>query len=66
MEKDLVVVIDTSGSMSSLHETRTLIQIAKQAAISVIQTLSPNDRVRSCSEIFKKQLENSFKDGAVV
>ncbi|XP_053377482.1 VWFA and cache domain-containing protein 1-like isoform X2 [Mercenaria mercenaria] len=44
VQKDVVVVIDKSGSMSALHNNQPLIQIAKQAAITVLQTLNPNDR----------------------
>jgi len=42
--KDLVVVVDTSGSMSSYHYRRTLIAIAIEAASTVVDTLGPNDR----------------------
>ncbi|CAC5388604.1 unnamed protein product [Mytilus coruscus] len=44
VQKDVVVVIDKSGSMSDLHNSKTLLQIAKEAAISVLETLNPNDR----------------------
>ncbi|XP_063407199.1 VWFA and cache domain-containing protein 1-like [Mytilus trossulus] len=44
VQKDVVVVIDKSGSMSSRHNSKTLLQIAKEAAISVLETLNPNDR----------------------
>ena len=43
--KDLVVVIDTSGSMSNTHHGRTLMEIAIEAASTVVDTLGPNDRV---------------------
>lgn len=45
VEKDIVIIIDTSGSMSATHNGLSLMQIAHQAAISVLQTLNPNDRV---------------------
>jgi hypothetical protein len=44
--KDVVVVIDTSGSMGDPYQSQTLIGIAKEAANTVIDTLNPNDRVR--------------------
>ncbi|XP_071141369.1 VWFA and cache domain-containing protein 1-like isoform X1 [Mytilus edulis] len=44
VQKDVVVVIDKSGSMRNLHDSKTLLQIAKEAAISVLETLNPNDR----------------------
>ncbi|KAJ8315327.1 hypothetical protein KUTeg_007477 [Tegillarca granosa] len=44
VEKDVVVVIDRSGSMGDYHDSRSLLQIAKEAAISVLDTLNPNDR----------------------
>ena len=43
--KDLVVVVDRSGSMLSTHNGRTLMDIAIDAAKTVINTLNPNDRV---------------------
>ena len=43
--KDVVIIIDKSGSMGHTHEGQTLMQIAKNAGISVLETLSPNDRV---------------------
>ncbi|KAI0210267.1 hypothetical protein LSAT2_005007 [Lamellibrachia satsuma] len=43
--KDLVVVIDTSGSMRTTHKGRSLMQIAIEAATTVVDTLGPNDRV---------------------
>ncbi|ELU16027.1 hypothetical protein CAPTEDRAFT_193020 [Capitella teleta] len=43
--KDVVVVIDTSGSMSNPYSSRVLMDIAKEAANTVITTLNPNDRV---------------------
>ncbi|KAI0210265.1 VWFA and cache domain-containing protein 1 [Lamellibrachia satsuma] len=45
--KDLVVVIDTSGSMRSTHKGRSLMQIAIEAATTVVDTLGPNDRTPS-------------------
>ena len=45
--KDMVVIIDTSGSMTATHDGRTLMQIAIDAATTVINTLGPNDRVRT-------------------
>ena len=45
--KDLVVVIDTSGSMRTTHKGRSLMQIAIEAATTVVDTLGPNDRVRA-------------------
>ena len=51
--KDIVLLIDISGSMNT-HEDRgrqeydeyhTRLYIAKEAAIKVIVTLNPNDRV---------------------
>ncbi len=45
--KDVVVVIDKSGSMSTrdYRVGQNLMTIAKNAATSVIETLNPNDRV---------------------
>ncbi|VDI58540.1 Hypothetical predicted protein [Mytilus galloprovincialis] len=44
VQKDVVVIIDKSGSMSDTHNSKSLLQIAKEAAISVLETLNPNDR----------------------
>ena len=44
--KDLVLVLDRSGSMSSFHGDKQLMQIAKEAAATVLDTLNPNDRVK--------------------
>ncbi|KAI0239289.1 Voltage-dependent calcium channel subunit alpha-2/delta-3 [Lamellibrachia satsuma] len=43
--KDLVVVVDTSGSMRTTHKGRSLMEIAINAASTVVDTLGPNDRV---------------------
>ncbi len=45
--KDVVVVIDKSGSMSTrdYRVGQSLMTIVKNAATSVIETLNPNDRV---------------------
>ncbi len=43
--KDVVVVIDTSGSMGVRYGGSTLMQIAKEAAKTVLDTLNPNDMV---------------------
>ncbi|XP_071949527.1 VWFA and cache domain-containing protein 1-like [Antedon mediterranea] len=45
MPKDVVLVIDRSGSMSTEHNGRTLMDIAQEAAITVLKTLNPSDRV---------------------
>ena len=39
--KDIVVVLDRSGSMKG-----RMMQIAREAAKTVVETLNPNDRVR--------------------
>jgi len=44
--KDVIVIIDRSGSMTNTHHGKTLLQIAKEAATSVVETLNPNDRVK--------------------
>ena len=46
LPKDLVIVVDTSDSMRKLHQGRSLMQIAIEAAATVVDTLGPNDRVR--------------------
>ncbi|KAJ8322155.1 hypothetical protein KUTeg_000626 [Tegillarca granosa] len=43
--KDVVIVTDTSGSMNNLYHDVPYLQIAKDAAITVLKTLSPNDRI---------------------
>jgi hypothetical protein len=47
--KDVVLVKDISESMDEIHETPSeslkLLDIAKEAAKTVIKTLNPNDRV---------------------
>ncbi|XP_070554595.1 VWFA and cache domain-containing protein 1-like [Ptychodera flava] len=43
--KNVVIVIDKSSSMSIQHDGRTLMQIAKEAAITVVETMNPNDKV---------------------
>ncbi|KAI0210270.1 VWFA and cache domain-containing protein 1 [Lamellibrachia satsuma] len=45
LPKDLVIVVDTSDSMRKLHQGRSLMQIAIEAAATVVDTLGPNDRV---------------------
>lgn len=46
--KDIVIVIDKSGSMEfeyNMHAGRYLMAIAKEAAKTVLDTLNPKDRV---------------------
>ncbi|KAK3087851.1 hypothetical protein FSP39_011482 [Pinctada imbricata] len=43
--KDIVVVMDTSDSMQGTLSGKVLLKIAKEAAITVIKTLNPIDRV---------------------
>ena len=43
--KDVVIVIDRSGSMNAGSGSQTLMEIAIAAAITVLETLNPNDRV---------------------
>nr|XP_006815782.1 PREDICTED: VWFA and cache domain-containing protein 1-like [Saccoglossus kowalevskii] len=43
--KNVVIVIDTSGSMANLHSGKSLINIAIDAAITVLDTMNPNDKV---------------------
>ncbi|XP_070564127.1 VWFA and cache domain-containing protein 1-like [Ptychodera flava] len=43
--KNVVIVIDKSGSMSDVYEGRSLMQIAKDAANSVLGTMNPSDKV---------------------
>lgn len=45
-EKDVVIVIDKSNSMSATDRGKPLIQIAKEATVTVLRTLNPSDRVR--------------------
>ena len=45
--KDVVLVIDKSLSMTDTYDQVSLLSIAKRAAISVIETLNPRDRVRA-------------------
>ena len=45
--KDLVIIIDQSGSMSDNHRGKSLMHIARKAVTTVINTLNPNDRVGS-------------------
>ncbi|ELU16667.1 hypothetical protein CAPTEDRAFT_192407 [Capitella teleta] len=42
--KDVVVVIDVSGSMNATYKGTKLMKIAQEAANTVITTLNPNDR----------------------
>ncbi|XP_077994463.1 VWFA and cache domain-containing protein 1-like [Glandiceps talaboti] len=43
--KNVVIVIDRSGSMDEDYEGRTLMHIAKDAATSVLGTMNPSDKV---------------------
>jgi hypothetical protein len=43
--KDVVIVLDRSGSMATLHGSKTLLQTAIDAVSAVLDTLSVNDRV---------------------
>ncbi|XP_077995824.1 VWFA and cache domain-containing protein 1-like [Glandiceps talaboti] len=43
--KNLVVVIDKSGSMGDKHGGKTFMEIAIDAALTVLDTLNPSDRV---------------------
>lgn len=47
--KDVVVAVDVSGvmNMRSNFESMTLLTVARRAVKDVIETLNPNDRVRS-------------------
>lgn len=45
--KDIVIVIDRSGSMARLHGNRSLLQITIDAVTSLLDTLNENDRVRT-------------------
>lgn len=47
--KDVVVAVDVSGvmGMRSNYESMTLFTVARRAVQDVIETLTPNDRVRS-------------------
>lgn len=45
VQKDVVIVLDVSRSMAANHRGRSLLRIAKEAAKSVIQALTPKDRV---------------------
>ena len=47
--KDVVIVVDKSGSMgfeASKHNGQYLMDIAKDAAQTVLATLNPKDRVK--------------------
>jgi hypothetical protein len=44
--RDIVVVIDHSGSMAKTVEGSTRMNLAKEAATTVLDTLNPNDNVR--------------------
>ncbi|XP_070569588.1 VWFA and cache domain-containing protein 1-like [Ptychodera flava] len=59
--KNVVIVIDKSSSMSTEHEGRTLMQIAKEAAITVVETMNPNDKVslyRTTSSTYASHLSS--------
>ncbi|KAK3750190.1 hypothetical protein QZH41_015424, partial [Actinostola sp. cb2023] len=43
--KHVVIVIDVSGSMGSYYEGETRMQLARQAAKTVLDTLNPRDKV---------------------
>ncbi|XP_033726771.1 VWFA and cache domain-containing protein 1-like [Pecten maximus] len=45
VHKDVVIIIDRSGSMASPFNGVTLMKIAQDAANTVLETLNPNDRV---------------------
>ncbi|XP_062576808.1 inter-alpha-trypsin inhibitor heavy chain H5-like, partial [Saccostrea cucullata] len=45
VEKDLVIVIDRSGSLADVHGTKTLLQITIEAVTFVLETLTANDRI---------------------
>lgn len=57
--KDVVVVIDKSGSMSAYDDSagKSLMSIAKDAATSVVETLNPNDRVSIVNSMSQKLKE---------
>ena len=47
--KDVVIVIDKSGSMTNegpIYDGHFLMDLAKEAAITVLSSLTPKDRVR--------------------
>ena len=50
--KDLVLVIDSSGSMMGRS-----MEIARQAAKTVVETLNPNDRVSGKVVLLVKNLQ---------
>jgi hypothetical protein len=43
--KDIVLIIDKSGSMENIIGNKTLIEIAATSAVSVLNSLNFNDRV---------------------
>lgn len=43
--RDIVIVIDRSGSMATLHGNRSLLQITIDAVTNFLDTLNENDRV---------------------
>ncbi|CAH1782874.1 unnamed protein product, partial [Owenia fusiformis] len=46
--KDVVIVLDKSKSMSnpiSAFSTRLLIRVAKEASMTILETLNPSDRI---------------------
>ena len=43
--RDIVIVIDHSGSMSETYKGSTRMILAKEAATVVLDTLNPNDNV---------------------
>ena len=51
VKKNLVIIIDRSGSMKGLR-----MKLAKDAAITVLDTLSPHDNVSKNSFLFDKCL----------
>ncbi|XP_070554563.1 VWFA and cache domain-containing protein 1-like isoform X2 [Ptychodera flava] len=60
--KNVVIVIDKSSSMSIQHEGRTLMQIAKEAAITVVETMNPNDKVNVIAFSDTVSMPNQCKD----
>ncbi len=43
--KDVIIVIDKSGSMGHIYQGKSLMTLAKEAATTLVETLNPNDRV---------------------
>ncbi|CAB4014943.1 Hypothetical predicted protein [Paramuricea clavata] len=54
--KDIVLIIDKSGSMEDIIGNKTLIEIAVSSAVSVLNSLNSNDRAPTTNEVMPPEV----------